>query len=181
MNPKQKHNDTEMTTSSDATTDFEISIIEEMVIRPKPMRSPLHDSPHVQNPKHIGSRKHARLLVFVQEAAWQQTFDHAAANQHVEIGGLLLGEYYQDGSQQFVIVMQALPATLNDSYGGALVFTHRALIALDHEREQKFPELLVIGWYHSHPNFGIFYSAIDAHSHQTQFQAAHPRSADAGL
>lgn len=86
-----------------------------------------------------------------------------------ERGGLLLGSH--DSGAWSVDVRAQLPALSADGRRDSLTFTHAAWKELDEEREKRFPQLRVVGWYHSHPDFGVFLSGHDRFIHEHFFSS----------
>lgn len=93
---------------------------------------------------------------------------HTQAHLDGEVGGFLLG-IITDGA---VDVRVALPAV--DAVGGRaqVTFTHADWDAAHRAVDTEHPDLRIVGWYHSHPGFGIFLSEYDTFIH-TNFFADH--------
>lgn len=109
------------------------------------------------------------IEVIVKSSAVEQFMQHAKSYPNLEIGGMLIGQYHYDNEKKFVIIHKTIPANKGNSFQGAFVFTLESIIEINSIREENYPNLLTIGWYHSHPGFGVFFSGIDIHSHKTQF------------
>jgi proteasome lid subunit RPN8/RPN11 len=91
----------------------------------------------------------------------------ASASQHVgasrlERGGLLLGEAFGgDGTDRRIVLVEvraAIPSREDDAT--ALSLRMHAGV-WDTARAAMRPGERVVGWYHSHPGIGAFYSATD--------------------
>ena len=83
--------------------------------------------------------------------------DHCFTETQIEVGGFLVG--YLEGETAHVT--NVFPA--KHSVGGPtqLTFTHDSWNAI-YEQLEKEPEgTSLIGWFHSHPNFGVFLSDHD--------------------
>lgn len=158
------------TKSSSKEDDFEITVVESTVSEPEEGGWPGDDFAYASCIFYEG-KVETPLPVVVELATFDAIRTHADENLKREIGGILLGRYLQDGDRRFVKVTQSLRADAGESYPGAFDFTVEALLALEHDRETRFSDLAVVGWYHSHPGFGVFYSSLDAYSHRTQFRA----------
>ena len=88
-----------------------------------------------------------------------------------EIGGFLLGEKYflEEEGQYKVAITKFVPITpeMNNAY--QIEFGARAWVELDRVRE-KYPQLRIIGWFHTHPGHGLFLSKPDLKIHQGFFR-----------
>jgi proteasome lid subunit RPN8/RPN11 len=80
----------------------------------------------------------------------------------VELGGVLLGGHYEDErGRPFVVVTDSLRARHYESTKGSFKFTHDTWEAITRERDEFPPELAMVGWYHTHPDWGVFLSGMD--------------------
>jgi len=83
--------------------------------------------------------------------------DHCFSETQIEVGGFLVG-YLKD---ETAYVTNVFPAKHSIGAGTQLTFTHDSWSAI-YEQLEKEPEgTSLIGWFHSHPNFGVFLSEHD--------------------
>lgn len=94
---------------------------------------------------------------------------HVGQDLDNERGGILLG--WSDTVTNTVWITAHIPALAAQGTRDSLTFTHETWTMVDDERERLHPDLKIVGWYHSHPNFGIFLSAHDRFIHQNFFTA----------
>lgn len=108
------------------------------------------------------------VSVFVTRPAYIRVCVHACSAS-IEVGGALIGEYCTDREtgQQFVIVKHVLPARHTRQGAVYLTFTQDSLVDLHDQIEKRFPGERIVGWYHTHPQMGVFLSHYDTwlHSH----------------
>ena len=83
---------------------------------------------------------------------------HAATHTDTEVGGLLLGEVRVDGKKVRVLVTGSIPAEAEDSGPAHIIFTHETWKHIRARRRAEHRDKTVVGWYHSHPGFGVFLS-----------------------
>jgi proteasome lid subunit RPN8/RPN11 len=113
------------------------------------------------------------LLVAVSRAATEAVTQHLAAHEH-EQGGLLLGEVYAEGNDaarsRVVRITQAVPAQDFASNGVSL----RMESSVWEEARRRLGALeMVVGWYHSHPGLGAFFSHTDRRTQRAFFPHAY--------
>src|SRR5262245_22698628 len=96
---------------------------------------------------------------------------HAHRDTSVELGGILLGKECRDEQtgQPFVWVTQALEAKHYENSQASFTYTHDSWAEITRERERLFPDLDIVGWYHTHPDFGVFLSSHDEFIHRNFF------------
>jgi proteasome lid subunit RPN8/RPN11 len=94
---------------------------------------------------------------------------HAAEDKSVEICGVLVGRWQQDADGPFVAVSQCIRCDEAAKKSGEVTFTHEAWNTINREMDTRYVDLKIVGWYHSHPGFGIFLSERDVFIHEHFF------------
>lgn len=134
-----------------------------------PMREGLLDFPegHVR----WGKPEEAVVQVSLGPKAYRAVTDHVRGDTHREVGGLLLGQVFRgDHSDVYqVTVDEALPDYRGIGTRANFAFTFKSWSVLRDEAEERFPDYRIVGWYHSHPDLGVWFSGTDKKSHQTYF------------
>ncbi len=100
--------------------------------------------------------------VFLAEDVHKRIVEHAGENLSVEIGGVLVGRWERDDDGPFAVVSEMIRCDSAASKTAEVTFTHDTWTAINNEMDNRFTELSIVGWYHSHPDFGIFLSDRDA-------------------
>ena len=93
--------------------------------------------------------------------------EHAFSRLDVEVGGFLVGRI--DGPATEIV--SAKPALTAESNQTHLTITHEAWAEILEVMDSEFPGLAIIGWYHTHPGFGLFLSDYDIFIQQNFFGA----------
>jgi proteasome lid subunit RPN8/RPN11 len=109
-----------------------------------------------------GEPAESDLPIFVDLDVLAEMEDHALSNTSVELGGVLLGGCYDDErGRPFVVITDSLRAEHYESTKGSFKFTHDTWSAITRQRDEFPPELQMVGWYHTHPDWGVFLSGMD--------------------
>lgn len=82
---------------------------------------------------------------------------HAYSNLEAEVGGMFFGKIV-DGQTRIAGFIPALTASAEQI---SLTFTHEVWDEILREGSKKFPDDQIVGWYHTHPSFGLFLSEYD--------------------
>ena len=82
---------------------------------------------------------------------------HAYSNLEAEVGGMLFGEIV-DGK---TVIAGAVAATTASAQQISLTFTHEVWDEILKVGKERFEDKTIVGWYHTHPNFGLFLSEYD--------------------
>lgn len=99
--------------------------------------------------------------------------DHASAflNDRKEVLGLLIG---REKDEKALVIERVVPITEGSESSVQMQepeFSIYEKLYLD-EIAGEF----VLGWYHSHPRWGLFLSAIDIETHSLSFQLRYPKA-----
>jgi proteasome lid subunit RPN8/RPN11 len=109
----------------------------------------------------------------VHDALWK----HAVADTSVEICGVLVGAWERDARGPFVRVTASIRGEAADNKFAEVTFTHDTWAKINARMDNEFSHLAIVGWYHTHPDFGIFLSDRDRFIHEHFFsgvgQVAH--------
>jgi proteasome lid subunit RPN8/RPN11 len=104
--------------------------------------------------------------IICSEELLKKIEEHCFSQTRTEVGGFLIGEI-KDGKS---IVTHVIKAKHTVAQMTQLTFTHKTWDAAFAERDKIAAGSELIGWFHSHPNFGVFLSDHDKFI-QTQFFA----------
>lgn len=95
-------------------------------------------------------------------------YPHVFQNADREVGGVLVGRMPRNGG--LPLVTGAIEALAADEQRATLTFTQDAWSHVHATLDHDFPEgEQIVGWYHSHPGFGIFLSGHDLFIHKNFF------------
>jgi len=140
--------------------DGEIEFGDLQHVPPRTARRPDADLHYAVAP--YGQPVDGELPVFVDLDVMREIEDHAASDTSVELGGVLLGgQYEDDGGRPFVVITDCLRAQHYESTKGSFKFTHETWEAITRQRDEFPEELQMVGWYHTHPDWGVFLSGMD--------------------
>ncbi len=128
------------------------------------------------------------LRVSIGRRAYDQIRKHVAEDSEHEVCGVMLGEMCKDGSGPWLHITEVIRGEHTASQGAQVTITDETWNHFHKVKDSTFPELKYLGWYHSHPDFGIFLSSMDLFIHENFFNASHqvalvvdPQRAEEGL
>ena len=124
-----------------------------------------------RRPRFLGAQGKQAFRVYFDRAIHERMAAHAAEKLALEICGVLVGQWQRDEDGPFVLVNEAIRADKAVSNAGDVTFTHDAWNAVNREMDTKYTDRKIVGWYHSHPNFGIFLSDRDCFIHEHFFNS----------
>lgn len=111
--------------------------------------------------------KAATVRVLMESEVARQIRQHARSSPKAEVCGVLIG-----GEGGNTAIVQACIAGQNAAQGGAHVtFTQDTWEHIYQIKDKNYPDARIVGWYHSHPGFGVFLSDHDLFIHQNFFSS----------
>ncbi|MGE5396777.1 MAG: Mov34/MPN/PAD-1 family protein, partial [Chitinophagales bacterium] len=110
--------------------------------------------------------------VCIHLSAMKDILEHAVSFKDREVGGVLLGYECCNQPVGSIDLRQAIKASHTIENRASLTFTHQTWLDLDRVIKQNKMNCEILGWYHSHPSFGIFLSEYDQFIHRHFFSGA---------
>jgi proteasome lid subunit RPN8/RPN11 len=103
----------------------------------------------------------ARLRVAVERAAHGELIAHAKSSLEAEVCGVLVGEICEDDEGRFVHVEAIIRGAAAAEGSTHVTFTQATWNGIHETLERDYPKLRMVGWYHTHPGFGVEFSEMD--------------------
>jgi len=111
--------------------------------------------------------------VHIDESAYDKIKQHAATTDEVELCGVLVGDVFQDGQGVFLRITGAIEGEGANNYGSQVTFTHQTWDHINAVKDKDYPDASIVGWYHTHPGFGVFLSGMDSFIQENFFNQPH--------
>jgi proteasome lid subunit RPN8/RPN11 len=103
----------------------------------------------------------AALRVAIDRRAQADIVAHAKESLEAEVCGVLVGEICEDEEGVFVHVEAVIRGTAATEASTHVTFTQATWSAIHASLEKHYPKLRIVGWYHTHPGFGVEFSEMD--------------------
>ncbi len=94
---------------------------------------------------------------------------HVREDTTVEHGGVLVGSAAEVSGA--LTITAAIRAEGAISQAASLTFTHETWTHVNQVLDSEYPELKIVGWYHSHPGYSVFLSEYDTFIQENFFSA----------
>lgn len=113
----------------------------------------------------------AGVTIFMTQQAYIRVCAHAGTDLDNETGGWLAGKWCVDefSSEHFIVIDTAIPALYTERGAAHLTFTSASQVAMHESLQRDFPDKTLLGWYHTHPHMGVFFSQWDTWIHRYFF------------
>ena len=117
--------------------------------------------------------RESELRISVDKDAYAEIMAHAKEETEVEICGVLMGKVKQDKHGAWLHIQHTIRGENAKQQGANVTFTHEAWNHINKQWDKEYPNLGIVGWYHTHPGFDIFLSDMDKFIHNSFFANPH--------
>jgi len=131
--------------------------------------------PTVKEAPHLilnaANMKMAKFQVYIGINAWWLLWKHAISVRDREVGGVLIGEFCKENtcSSHYLDISAIIKAEHANEEQASLTFTHQTWNKLHEQVDENYPNKDIVGWYHTHPGFGVKLSSKDKFIHDNFF------------
>lgn len=115
------------------------------------------------------ARRQREVQVVMRQSVCNAVSRHGREQTDVEVCGVLVGNVYHDAIGPFVYVEHSIRGEHAGNQMAQVTFTAETWAHIQSVMDETYPNSRVIGWYHTHPGFGIFLSGMDLFIHQNFF------------
>lgn len=122
-----------------------------------------------QNILQIGSRDDEDKTIYIYQSAYREIHDFTKDKTENESGGILVGNVVDAFGKTNIIIKGFIEAKYCEATPTTLKFTHETWDYINDIKDEQFENQVILGWIHTHPNFGIFLSEYDKFIHQNFF------------
>ena len=113
-----------------------------------------------------------RMDVRIDAKIHKEIEEHTSRDRYTEYAGLLLGNVDIEDGMRVVHITAVIPAAKAESTRNNVKITVGAWESMLRVRDEKYPDLRILGWLHTHTGRGVFLSDADVFIHRHFF--SHP-------
>ena len=122
-----------------------------------------------QNVIKVGEQVLHDKNIYILQSVYKEIHVFTKDKLTIESGGMLMGYIVQANGKSNIIIDGFIEGKYSEGTPTTLKFTHETWDYVHKEADSNFPNDKIIGWIHTHPNFGIFLSNYDKFIHQNFF------------
>ncbi len=101
------------------------------------------------------------VKVYIKQDVYKALEKYALSDTSKELGTILIGDYCEQLGKTHVVISDYIEAKYTDASASTLTFTHETWDYVHKQHDRHYPNKKIIGWQHTHPNYGIFLSNYD--------------------
>ena len=126
-----------------------------------------------QNILPIGERVEENKNIYISQSVYKEIHKFTKNKTTNESGGMLIGTVVEEFGKTNIVISGFVEAKFCEATPTTLKFTHETWKFVHKEIEKKHKGKKIVGWIHTHPDFGIFLSEYDKFIHQNFFSEAY--------
>ena len=123
--------------------------------------TPIIENALPQNILPVGERVEEDKSIYISQPVYKEIHKFTQNKTTNESGGMLIGTVIDEFGKTNIIVNGFVEAKYCEATPTTLKFTHETWEYVHKEMDKKYPGQKIVGWIHTHPNFGIFLSEYD--------------------
>ena len=120
-----------------------------------------HDAGPVRRLERYTGDRGRQFVVVIQRSALNAIHAHGHSDTTVEVCGVLVGEVRHDRVSPYLLITDHIAGDKATSKAAQVTFTADTWNTIQSEMEAKHADKKVVGWWHTHPGFGVFLSGMD--------------------
>ena len=139
-------------------------------------KAPVNELPDNMLPQNIlpiGERVEENKNIYISQAVYKDIHKFTKNKTTNESGGMLVGTIIEEFGKTNIVISGFVEAKFCEATPTTLKFTHETWEFVHKEIEKKHKGKKIVGWIHTHPDFGIFLSEYDKFIHQNFFSEAY--------
>ncbi len=122
-----------------------------------------------QNIVSIGDQQPEDKHIYISQTAYKAIHAFTKNKTKNEAGGMLVGKVIQAFGKSNILINGFVEAKDTQSTPTTLTFTHETWNACHKTIDKSYPGQKIVGWIHTHPNYGIFLSNHDKFIQESTF------------
>lgn len=117
----------------------------------------------------LSGQREPGTRVVIRQSVLNEIHRHGQSRTDVEVCGVLVGNGYQDVDDAFVYVEASIRGEHAGNQLAQVTFTAETWCHIQEVMDREHSGRRIVGWYHTHPGFGIFLSPMDLFIHENFF------------
>lgn len=130
----------------------------------KAIKKPINELPENMLPQNIlpiGERVEENKNIYISQSVYKGIHKFTQNKTTNESGGMLVGSVIEEFGKTNIVISGFVEAKYSEGTPTTLKFTHETWDYVHKEIEKKHNGKKIVGWIHTHPDFGIFLSEYD--------------------
>lgn len=105
--------------------------------------------------------RQAKFQVVFRRSVLNEIHRHGSIRTDLEICGVIVGNVYRDHLGPFLLIESSIRGDAAEGHAAQVTFKAETWEHIQDVMEKEHAGRRIVGWYHTHPGFGIFLSGMD--------------------
>ena len=114
-----------------------------------------------RNIERLQGPREQRFQVVFKQSVLDEIHIHGQSSLEAEICGVLVGNVFRDDDGPYLYINHSIRGDSAENRAAQVTFKAETWTHIQNAMERDHPEEKIVGWYHTHPGFGIFLSGMD--------------------
>ncbi len=114
-----------------------------------------------QSIERLTGTREPRFQTIIKQCALDDIHAHGQTSPEAEICGVLVGNVFRDESGPYLLIHASIRGDSAEGRAAQVTFKAETWTHIQNIMESDHPDAKIVGWYHTHPGFGIFLSGMD--------------------
>lgn len=107
------------------------------------------------------NKRTSNMEIILDQDAYHEMQLYSKTDLSRELGGVIVGYFEKKDNITVVTIKGAIEARYTESDKTTVKFTHKSWEYINQIKDKYFSNYKIVGWFHTHPGFGIFLSEYD--------------------
>lgn len=112
-------------------------------------------------PQRLSAKRGSYFQTVIKREVLEQIHAHGREITDVEICGVLVGTVQRDDCGPYLLIDGSIRGSKASSHAAQVTFTADTWAGIQETMDREHPNGKIVGWYHTHPGFGVFLSGMD--------------------
>jgi proteasome lid subunit RPN8/RPN11 len=109
----------------------------------------------------INTARAPHFQTVFRQAVLDDIHAHGKSSLDAEICGVLVGNVYRDKDGAYLYIEHSIRGDRAEGHAAQVTFKAETWTHIQDVMDREHPDGKIVGWYHTHPGFGIFLSGMD--------------------
>jgi proteasome lid subunit RPN8/RPN11 len=110
---------------------------------------------------HFTGNRETHFQAVFKQSVLDQIHIHGQSSADIEVCGVVVGNVHQDAQGPYLLIQNCIRGSGAASRATNVTFTAETWQHIQETMDRDYPDQKILGWYHTHPGFGIFLSDMD--------------------
>ena len=114
-----------------------------------------------REPENVTGKREFKFQTIFKRSVLNEIHEHGKSSPEAEICGVLVGNVHHDRCGAYLLIHASIRGDSAVNRAAQVTFKAETWTHIQSIMERDHTDAKIVGWYHTHPGFGIFLSGMD--------------------